>query len=103
MENKSWVDQGINFIPRQIEEIGNKGIIIRRRLLSYEKIQPNIWFPKRVEEETIDSGRIINRNLYILTSVKVNSEAFPSNIFNIVFPSGTRVADRIIGNSYSVP
>jgi len=99
---KLWLDPDIGFMARQVEEIGSKGNVTRRHLLSFKEIKPNLWFPQRVEEEGIDNGKVVNRNVFVLISADINNETFSSNIFQITFPPGTRVADRILNSSYII-
>jgi hypothetical protein len=104
MTYRIWMDPKIDFMPAKIEEIGNSGTTVNSsRFLSYEKFSPGVWFPRRIESEGVRENKVINRNIYIVTSVVVNSGTFPADVFNIVFPPDTRIADLMVGASYIVP
>lgn len=99
-----WMDPKIDFMPVKIEEIADSGNVVNsNRFLSYEKLSSGVWFPQRIESEGTHKNKVVNRNVYIVTSVEVNSDTFLANAFNIVFPSNTRIADFMTGTSYDVP
>lgn len=106
-----WVDPEITFMPRLIKEIVSPGNYNIRKFLEYKEISKDVYFPMRVEVESVSEQEIkvssnvsipkIVRNLYIVETVEVNN-TLKEEIFKFDFPKGTRVKDEIINKEFII-
>lgn len=112
-----WIDPQVGFMPIFIKvgNIGSEKSFFEVHFENYKEIYPGVWFPMAQENKfTSKSNKLqtfsgtnitipaITYGTYVVTSIKLNT-GLPSGVFNIIFPSGTKVRDNFIETEYAVP
>ena len=85
-------------------ENGDKRIVTFARVTNLEKAAKGIWWPKEVivESDPDKPGQPYKRMIYKATGVRVNRPDFNEEVYNITFPKGCIVDDKVKGVQYEV-
>jgi hypothetical protein len=94
----------INFLHTNTDKNGIEHIVSDIRVNKLQEVAPGIWWPMEVfvESEPRDPNATYKRTVYRALNVVVNDPNFNENIFNVPFPKGYRVEDKITGKKYIV-
>lgn len=101
-EYKIWIDYNRDYRPLKIELFykgKNEGFRSLIQNIQLEKIN-NIWVPVYGEIDSKDPD-IVPVKVRV-KEIKVNVE-LPENIFDIEYPSGTAIDDKLLGTTYYIP
>ena len=85
-------------------ENGDKRIVTFARVTNLEKVANGIWWPKEVlvESDPDKPGQPYKRMIYKAAGVRVNRPDFSEAVYNITFPKGCIVDDKVKGVQYEV-
>lgn len=85
-------------------ENGEKRIVSFARVTNLEKVANGIWWPKEVlvEADPDKPGQPYKRMIYKAIGVRVNRPDFNEEVYNITFPNGCVVDDKVSGKKYRI-
>jgi len=85
-------------------EKGEKRIVSFARVTNLEKVAKGIWWPKEVlvEADPDKPGQPYKRMIYKAIDVRVNRPDFNEEVYNITFPNGCVVDDKVSGKKYRI-
>jgi hypothetical protein len=102
------VDPSVNFLIDQVKtrcvrKDGDHSTEVRNEFVvsSFTEVAPGVYFPERVVSKGVEDGKLVATHTVEFSEVHVNRK-YEANSFDLKFPSGVFVTDKINGTLYQV-
>jgi len=95
-----WLDPARNYAPLAYENInwdndGKEMVIPFIKVLEFEKVSEDIWFPVKTQAETNTGGAKI-RKIFKVSKVRVNIKDLKDEDFDLDIPSDYKTIDKTV-------
>jgi len=98
-----FLDPSVGWLPRRVERLVN-GIVQKAYENSdFREVAPGVWFPFKLVYRGAPSGDDeLTRCTFTVESMKLLESQLTNSEFELQFPNGTLVHDRVLGMAYRV-